>query len=315
MVPINFEYDPKFLEEEVRDGHLITKKMKKLWLVQMDILNMFINFCDKHGLTYWAEGGTLLGAVRHKGYIPWDDDIDILMMRDDYEKFISLAEKEFEYPYYIESKYESGTFAKIKRLDTTKLKEKIPYIKTPISKPACIGIDIFCADNCPDDENERSDFYVNDILPAWRAYALAKNEYSKEFFNEKKTKADIDALYEDIVKKYFEFENACMEYNDQHTNYIFNSGFPQFPIEEGHLRYREDYDESIYLPFEMLSLRCPKGYERVLDMHYTQRNGIPWQTPVKNFAYHDQEVDEFIDVDKSYIEYTTPLFVRNWDTE
>lgn len=62
------------------------------------LLNMLIDFdtiCRKHKLTYYMVGGTLLGAVRHNGFIPWDDDIDIGMPRPDYERFVNLAQTEF----------------------------------------------------------------------------------------------------------------------------------------------------------------------------------------------------------------------------
>ena len=65
-------------------------ELDELRQLELDILDYVAKFCDEHGITYWLDFGTLIGAVRHKGYIPWDDDIDISMRRNDYEKFVKL---------------------------------------------------------------------------------------------------------------------------------------------------------------------------------------------------------------------------------
>ena len=70
-------------------------RLRELQMIELDILMQIDEICKKHGLRYYLAEGTLLGAVRHNGFIPWDDDMDISMPRDDYEKFLEIAEKEF----------------------------------------------------------------------------------------------------------------------------------------------------------------------------------------------------------------------------
>lgn len=69
-------------------------ELRKLQLVTLDIIKLFADICDKHGLRYFMVGGTMLGAVRHKGFIPWDDDADIGMPREDYEKLLKIVRAE-----------------------------------------------------------------------------------------------------------------------------------------------------------------------------------------------------------------------------
>ncbi len=68
--------------------------LRELQLKELDILKQTIKIIEDHNLSYFALGGTLLGAIRHKGFIPWDDDVDICMTRPDYEKFLEIAQKE-----------------------------------------------------------------------------------------------------------------------------------------------------------------------------------------------------------------------------
>ena len=66
---------------------------EQLKKIQLEILDVVTQFCDANGIRYWLDSGTLLGAIRHKGYIPWDDDVDLGMLREDYERFLSIFNK------------------------------------------------------------------------------------------------------------------------------------------------------------------------------------------------------------------------------
>lgn len=77
-------------------------KLQKLHDVELEILNKIDEICKKYNLSFQLSGGTLLGAVRHKGFIPWDDDIDLTMIREDYDKFIQVAQKELGDEYFLQ---------------------------------------------------------------------------------------------------------------------------------------------------------------------------------------------------------------------
>ena len=105
MVSLNIKLPENFLDEEIRDDYVVSSQMKQVWAVELDLLNKILEVCKKYNIKIIASGGTLLGAVRHKGFIPWDDDIDLMMMRDQYDKLCDVAEKEFKYPYFFQTEY------------------------------------------------------------------------------------------------------------------------------------------------------------------------------------------------------------------
>lgn len=123
MVDLQLEIPDSFLQEEVRSGHLVSKKMKEIWAIELDLLMELQHVCKKYDLKLCAESGTLLGAVRHQGFIPWDDDIDVAMPRKDYTHLCKIAKEEFTSPYFLDYygsdiTFDNG-FAKLMNLNTT----------------------------------------------------------------------------------------------------------------------------------------------------------------------------------------------------
>ena len=132
--------------------------LRKLHGVEMEILKKFILICEKHHLEYFALYGTALGAIRHRGIIPWDDDIDVGMLREDYDRFFRIAGQEFgpgyslinsmldpHYPFMTARVMKDNTEFRTKSMKRTKC-------------PSGIFLDIFCLDNLPDNPGERRSF-------------------------------------------------------------------------------------------------------------------------------------------------------------
>lgn len=123
---------------------------EELKRIQIEILDYFDAFCRKNHIRYWLDYGTLLGAVRHKGYIPWDDDIDVAMLREDYEKAAKLFNKQSNgrYGFYtpFNNKDYSYPFGKILDQNTVLYEYGEKGIKTSVY------VDVFVYDNAPDDK-------------------------------------------------------------------------------------------------------------------------------------------------------------------
>ena len=151
---LNLEIKPNFFQDEERCGFKISSDMKKVWAVELDLLSEFQRICKKHGLVYYADGGTMLGAVRHNGFIPWDDDIDLMMMRDQYEELIAIAPHEFKYPYFFQTEYTDPSslrgHAQLRNSQTTGILRS--ETKGIHSFNQGIFIDIFPLDAVPDNE-------------------------------------------------------------------------------------------------------------------------------------------------------------------
>lgn len=124
--------------------------LRRLQLTQLEILKIFDGFCREHDLKYSLYAGSLLGAVRHKGFIPWDDDLDVCMSRANYDRFIALWKQEGPSGYILQNKENSPdfwqSFSKIRKDHTTFLQEQ----REAGQYHTGIFLDIFPLDRIPD---------------------------------------------------------------------------------------------------------------------------------------------------------------------
>lgn len=129
---------------------------EELKTIQLQILSEVCSFCEQQKIQYWLDNGTLLGAVRHKGYIPWDDDIDIGMLREDYDRFMNLFNQyNTRYKFYCIENNPHFLYPHGKVLDTM----TVLYEPDKKGNKLSVNIDVFVYDNAPNDDKKVEKMY------------------------------------------------------------------------------------------------------------------------------------------------------------
>lgn len=292
-------FPKEFFEGEYREDFYVEPMMKRNWAAQLEVLNRITDICDKYGIKYFALWGTLLGAIRHRGFIPWDDDIDIAMLREDFEVFFEVAKNELPSEYklltfYTEPEWEMGLGRVTNNDGIMVTQDKLSiYHGCPFS----VGIDIFPYDYIPDDEETKSQ--LNNLLTLIYTVKDAVSGTIKEngnnnpaLFNENINIGldylenmfgfrfnrsvhlinQLDCLYDQVISSYgnkdSRFVTCYIEKNKRKNDFKI----PSFML-----------NEITELPFENITIRVPKYYEVVMSICY----GRGYMTPVKGGAGHD----------------------------
>lgn len=285
-----------FFKSEVRSGYLVSEKMKKVWAVQLDLLCEFDRVCSENGLNYYLNGGTLLGATRHQGFIPWDDDVDVMMLREDYDQLCVIAKDVFAPPYFFQTALtETGLFrthAQLRNSNTT------GYILFDEKKNINKGIfmDIFVIDGLPDSKLLKSIHHLRlsffkEML--WYAY---DQQYEPLSFPMKIAYR----LYQMSLKvvpfkkqfRYFD-QKVLARYSKKKTKMV---GDLALRWREGVHWNREWFDSYVYLPFEGMKFRAPVGYQKILEKQY----GDYMKLPEENQRGQNEHGGMFLDPDTPY---------------
>lgn len=298
MLPIKIELPEHFLDEEVRCGYTVTEKMKKVWAVELDLLNEFQKVCQQHGIKYFAIAGTLLGAVRHQGFIPWDDDIDIAMFREDYDKLVSIAPDAFSEPYDFMASGKIEHFfrghAQLRNRLTTGI---LPLeLEQKYSFNQGIWIDIFPFDGVPEDKKKERFTY-------FKLRMMKKCLRNRVRITHKKLKSKILhtslLCWEKITGDSFQhahdrYENECRNMSRKYDEYVSDIEFINPPLKKL-IWKKPDCEQSIEMPFEFLRLIAPKGYDNILHTQYGD-----YMRPVQGGSLHGGVI---LDPERPYTEY------------
>lgn len=251
-----------------------TLEGKKVKQIELSMLEEVIRICEKHNLRYFADSGTLLGAVRHNGFIPWDDDIDLVMLRPDYNKLIKLA-KEFKSPFFLQSTYTDKKYTRGHiqiRYDGTAM--ILPSEGVNVKFHQGIFLDIFPLDVYPKDFSQFSLFIekINKIKRFIDLSVINKKNYGG-------THKILFPIFQKIfplkfIYKYF--EKLCSKYWGKQVGYLDKISWRN--KDSRFLKLDKSlYDESINLPFENLKISCPKKFDIVLKEMFGENYMIPVQ--------------------------------------
>ena len=274
------EFDREYFEAEVRDGFYVTAEMKQAWAAQLEVLNDFDKACRENGLEYYADWGTMLGAVRHGGFIPWDDDIDVCMKRPDYNRFLQIAKDIMPDGYEIYNIYTDEDNDNL--LSRVINARSISFDEYRLRKfhgfPYVAGIDIAPLDYIAP-KKEEVDFQknliliINSILRLIRNYEQTENDNTsleeiKDYVGqiEKLCAISIDWNKNLGQQMNMLLAKLCGLYKEEECDYICS--MTEW-IKAGRQKYpKEYYNNIIRIPFENITVPVPREYDVILTELY-----------------------------------------------
>ncbi len=257
--------------------------IKELRSIQLNILDHVDTFCKEHNIRYFLCGGTMLGAVRHKGYIPWDDDIDIMMLRDEYDKFIQLYyeidKSEFHIHHYTFERYFPYSFAKIDNSNTTFI-ENMAGKTTPIG----VNIDIFPIDVVPEDISKqkwmfRRFEFLQTIMELKQVQPIKGRVWYKNLILHISHILLRPVPIHFIVKL---LNKNATRYNNQSSKYC---AIAVWGYGRREMNLRSNWDDFILMPFEKQAFPVPIGYDKYLSCVYGDYMKLPSEE--KRVSTHD----------------------------
>ncbi|MCI8958954.1 MAG: LicD family protein [Lachnospiraceae bacterium] len=281
------QFPDSFFEDQIRDGFYVPALMKRSWAAQMEVLDVVAQICKKHRIRWFADRGTLLGAVRHGGFIPWDDDLDICMLRDDYIRFNAVIRRELPQGFYVPESTTMGYRLLTRVCNGKSICVEKGFLERYHGFPFVAGIDIFALDYLsPDPEAEKLRKQLAVVV--YKAVTLVDdgNQHTEQTEIlvsqvEKLLRVKLDrsrslnnqlfALLEELFGRFPASQAKEVAYM---PNWIFDHVW-KFPL--------DCYRRAVQLPFEHMQISVPVLYRDALRLQF----GEHYMTPYRAGGGHD----------------------------
>lgn len=271
-----------YLAEEVRDGEHISLKTKKLFKASVEIIDKIDAICSKYGLSYYAGYGTLIGAIRHKGFIPWDDDVDLWMPRKDFDEFQQIAAVELPEYYSLQTCVTDPTMVVdlIRIRDSRTTATQKWQIDLKLKTHMGIWVSIFPL------EGRCEELHAAESVLArkWFWTRLFENAYvsCQASFARRVCAAAIRFVFRLVgLKRVYRFRQRLgsvfpFEKYESCCSGTYLGGYVSVNLK------RDWFRRSLDVPFEYSTIKVPVDYEKVLVALYGD-----WRKPVRGAADHE----------------------------
>lgn len=243
--------------------------LAKVQQIELDMLQIIHKLFEDNNLTYYAVGGTLLGAVRHEGFIPWDDDIDLAMPRPDYEKFVNTVSKLLPHNLTLKKNPLNLDILQVVNTDT------LIQLGTQIQG---IFIDIFPIDGVPDSANSRK-WFGNKVLIRRMLCKISVLDILEQ--RDRGTLENLITSFSNVLKlnKIINTENQLKKLDNLVQRYSYNDS-NYVGVVLGRYRNREFMDKEIWgvpqkIKFESIEINAPSKYKSYLSNIYGDYMVLP----------------------------------------
>lgn len=291
-----------FFEDEVREGFYIPACVKQAWGAQLSVLSAIDELCSKYGIHYFADWGTYLGAIRHGGFIPWDDDMDIGMLRADYERFLEVrGELPDGFSVYNLRFTEGHDQFLANVVNTVRICFEPEHLTKYHGFPYIACVDIFIIDNVSDDAVRQKDTEdrartVVSLSDGLRSGALKDSEISgileriereNNVTIPRKLKGVSLAQHLDCLA-----ERIVSEFVDEETSKVVQ--MIPWGLNKAKVQEASWYQKFMYLKFEDIRIPVPCSYIKAMQARYGDFMKVIKNAGAHNYPYFEAQKENFI---------------------